>query len=129
MKTRIAGLAICSLFLLAACASRHGANSPKLDHNLITHQQIQDNHFQNAYEAVVALHPNWLQPRGPDSFSAVSRVEVYQDAAHVGGIDQLRAIAASTITYIRWYDGVSAQQRFGVGHNNGVIYVSSHPDE
>ena len=129
MATRIAATAICCLTLLSACSTNSKTTgSARPDHNVITHQQMVDNHFQNAYEAVQALHPNWLQPRGPDSFSSTSRVEVYEDATHLGGVELLRNVPVGNVAYMRWYDGIEAQQRFGIGHNNGVIYVSSHAD-
>jgi hypothetical protein len=128
MTIRTAVTAICCVSLLSGCAAKGSTGTAHPDRNVITHQQMVDNHFQNGYEAVQALHPNWLQPRGPDSFSSTARVEVYQEATHLGGVETLRNVLLSNIVYMRWYDGVAAQQRFGVGHNNGVIYVASHAD-
>ena len=128
MRMQIAVAAICGLSLLGACTTNAGSAGPHPDRNVITHQQMLDNHFQNAYEAVQALHPNWLQPRGPDSFSTTARVEVYEETTHLGCVEMLRNLPTTDIAYMRWYDGVSAQQRFGIGHNNGVIYVSAHQD-
>ena len=126
MTTR-ARLIICSLLAAAACSSHSRASSDeRRDRNLITVTDISDGHFQNAYDAVQALRPNWLTPRGTDSFSKPSQIEVYYDATHIGTVETLRTIMAPNIAYIRWYDGTQAQQRFGVGHSGGVILVSSH---
>jgi hypothetical protein len=89
---------------------------------------MREGHFLNAYDAVQALHPTWLAPRGPDSFSLTAQVEVYYDETHLGTVETLRNVLPSNIAYLRWYNGTQAQQRFGVGHSNGVIYVSSHAD-
>jgi hypothetical protein len=127
MARRI-GWALCCLVVLGACASRAGNSSESGDRNLITLAQIQDGHFQNAYDAVQALRPNWLTPRGPDSFRTPSQIEVYYDATHLGTVETLRSIVSSNVSFIRWYDGTQAQQRFGIGHSSGVIFVSSRAD-
>jgi hypothetical protein len=89
---------------------------------------MREGHFQNAYEAVQALHPNWLAPRGPDSFNSAAQVEVYYGRVHLGTVETLRAVLPADIAYIRWYNGTQAQQQFGVGHSSGVIYISSLSD-
>lgn len=127
MARRI-GWALCLLVALGACASKTGSSSEKGDRDLITAAQILDGHFQNAYDAVQALRPNWLTPRGPDSFSTPSKIEVYYDATHLGAVETLRSIVSSNVGFIRWYDGTQAQQRFGIGHSSGVIFVSSRSD-
>ena len=120
---------LCLLLALGACSSRAGSSSAtRRDTNLITFDQIQDGHFQNAYDAVQALRPNWLVPRGPDSFNTPTKIEVYYDATHLGAVETLRTITSSNIAFIRWYDGTQAQQRYGIGHGSGVIYVSSRTD-
>ncbi len=76
-----------------------------------------------------ALRSNWLRPKGPDSFSSPTRVQVYIDDNQLGGVETLRGIATSQIlAYIRYYDGVAASGRWGLGHGQGVIYVSTNPD-
>ena len=125
---RITTSALGLLVLLSACASGHRTSETRADRNLITATQIRDGHFQNAYDAVEALRPNWLSPRGPDSFNTPSQIEVYYDATHLGAVGTLRNIEATTIEFIRWYDGTQAQQRFGIGHSAGVIFVSSRSD-
>jgi hypothetical protein len=43
-------------------------------------------------------------------------------------VETLRSIVSSNVSFIRWYDGTQAQQRFGIGHSSGVIFVSSRAD-
>ena len=122
-------LVLCSLVALGACSSHARTSSgDRPDRNLITANDIRDGHFVNAYDAVEALRPNWLTPRGTDSFAKPSQIEVYYDATHLGTVETLRTIVAANIVYIRWYDGTQAQQRFGIGHSAGVIQISSHSD-
>jgi hypothetical protein len=86
---------------------------------------MDERNFHTAYEAVEALHSNWLSPRGTDSFTNPSEVQVIYDNAHMGGVQALRNISTMSISFIRWYDGLEATQRWGVGHNSGVIFVST----
>jgi hypothetical protein len=112
----------------AGCAGRNGAKTGDgRDHGMLTKDQIVENHFNTAYDAVEALRSNWLRTRGTDSFQTPSEVLVYLDNTRLGGTDTLREIAANTIYYMRFFDGVTATGRWGVGHAAGVIYVSTHP--
>lgn len=112
----------------SGCAVLGGAKTGDArDHGMLTKEQIAENHFNTAYDAVEALRSNWLRARGPDSFQTPSEVLVYLDNTRLGGTDTLREIAANTIYYMRWFDGVAATGRWGVGHAAGVIYVSTHP--
>ena len=127
-----AALAAGTVALGAACAGRSKAdpaagqpraNSSNL--NVITQEQMVAQHFKNAYEAVQALHPNWLTTRGTDSFRSPSQVWVYLDDAKLGGVDQLSTIAPSTVGTIRHFNGVDASARWGLDHGAGVIQVLS----
>jgi len=112
----------------AACSGNTSTGTSRPDRYVITKAQMEEHHFQTAYEAVEALHSNWLQERGTDSFSSPTRVQVILDNANMGGVDALRSMSTMSIAYIRWYDGNAARQRWGVGHSQGVIFVSSHAD-
>ncbi|GAC1466639.1 MAG: hypothetical protein PVSMB1_15900 [Gemmatimonadaceae bacterium] len=82
-------------------------------------------HYQTALEAVEALHPRWLTPRGPDSFRTPSEVWVYMDNVRLGDISTLKAIHPSTVKLIRRFDANAATARWGVGHAAGVIQIES----
>jgi hypothetical protein len=114
--------------ITASCAlHRTAADGSKADRSIITQRQLVENHFLTAYDAVEALRSNWLQTRGTDSFAAPSEVRVYLDNTLLGGTSTLRDIAASTVSFIRYFDGISATGRWGLGHGAGVIFVSQHP--
>jgi hypothetical protein len=119
-------VALAAAVLVGACASRLKTGEVR-DHGTLTKEQIAESHFSTAYDAVEALRSNWLKARGTDSFQTPSEVLVYLDNTRLGGTDRLREIAANTIVYMRFYDGVSATGRWGIGHAAGVIYVSTHP--
>jgi hypothetical protein len=121
---RIAVLA--ASVVVGGCASRLKTGEVR-DHGTLTKEQIAEAHFNTAYDAVEALRSNWLNTRGTDSFRTPSEVMVYLDNTKLGGTETLREIAANTIVYMRFYDGVTATGRWGIGHGAGVIYVSTHP--
>jgi hypothetical protein len=131
VPVRSASRQLIPLLLLAlapSCALHHaGPDGERTNRGVITQQQMVENHFLTAYDAVESLRSNWLQTRGTDSFSAPSEVRVYLDNTFLGGITTLRDITASTVSYIRYYDGISATGRWGLGHGAGVIFVSQHP--
>ena len=112
--------------VLCGCASRLKTGEAR-DHGTLTKEQIAESHFNTAYDAVEALRSNWLNARGTDSFRTPSEVLVYLDNTKLGGTETLREIAANTIVYMRFYDGIAATGRWGIGHGAGVIYVSTHP--
>jgi hypothetical protein len=109
---------------LTVCSHNRGG-MPRQNLDIITREQIAENHFINAYDAVRAMRSNWLEAHGTDSFKTPSEVIVYRDNVKLGGVEELRAMLATTIAYIRHYNGVDATSRWGVGHAAGVIQVSS----
>jgi hypothetical protein len=118
------------LALAAACAGKAattGTSRPRANRDEISLETIKDRHFMNAWEAVEALHANWLQVRGTDSQNSPTPVWVYVDNVKYGGVDRLRELPATNIAYIRHYDGVAATSRWGIGHGQGVIQISTQP--
>lgn len=120
---------ILSLLLVVGCASsRAGGGSGGGDRNVLTPEQLRSTGAQDAFGAVQALRANWLQARGPDSFSSPSEVLVYVDDVRLGGVDNLRSITLPQIGYIQYYDGRAAAGRWGLDHGQGVIFVSTRTD-
>ncbi|MBV9880105.1 MAG: hypothetical protein JO180_06385 [Gemmatirosa sp.] len=120
--------AVLALVLGTACAPhRTGASASGRNRDEISLAELREHHFTDAYAAVEALHSNWLQTRGTDSFASPGQVLVYMDDSRIGGVESLRNIATNTISFIRHYDGLAATARWGLDHGNGVIYVSSRP--
>ena len=105
---------------------------PRGDSDVITLEEMQQNRFLNAYDAVVALHSNWLIVK-PKTFWTTTggqqpQVIVYLDENRMpNGVDELRGIEVQRIQYIRHYDPLAATQRWGVGHTEGAIQVSTQP--
>lgn len=116
--------------LVAACASTGSSNGSQAPERnaIITQEQLNQGGFANVYDAVQALHGNWLRARGADSFGQSGQVQVYMDGTRVGGVENLRSIRTVEVAYVRFYDGITAGMRWGLGHQHGVIYVSSRPE-
>jgi len=114
--------------LAAACAARAPANrAPALSHEVLASEDIQGKGFSTVLEAIQSLRAHWLEKRGTDSFYAPSEIRVYLDNNLVGGLDALTTIPLMSVVYIRHYDAVTATARWGVGHSQGVIFISTHP--
>ena len=127
MKIRDCFAFLLSLTMATACAHSIRQQSPHRNFERITRDELLDNHFQSAYDAVSALHSNWLAARGPDSFVMPSKVWVYLDDIRVGGVEALSGITTSPVAFIQHYSGLEATSRWGIGHSAGVIYVATHP--
>jgi len=112
------------LIIVAACASGRAGSAPA-DLNMLSGTQIA--HFENALQAVRTMRSQWLHGRAPgDLDTAGGDVRVLRDGIEVGGVDALQSMPIEGIAYIRFYNGIQASQRWGLGHANGVIFVASH---
>lgn len=54
-----------------------------------------------------------------------SEIAVYVDGNRAGGVDELRQLPASLVVSIEYLDGPSASIRFGTGHAQGAIVVTT----
>ncbi len=118
-----------ALVLLAsapACWKAPAAQTAPASYEVLTKDQIDNQGFTTAMDAVQNLRANWLHERGTNSFYTPDSIKVYLDDTRLGGIDQLSSIPIADIVYIRHIDGIAATARWGVDHGAGVIYVSTH---
>ena len=114
------------LIVPAACvaSSSSGAGSTPQDRNMLSREQII--RYSNAYDAVQTMRRQWLRGRAPaDLDTPGGIVDVYRDGHELGGVNELRSMSTDGIDYIRFYNGIQASGRWGLGHENGVIFVSS----
>jgi hypothetical protein len=112
--------------LLIASLGCHTRKIAPVNIERLTQKEMLDGHFTNVYDAVAALRPGWLVVRGTDSFGHPSQIWVYFNGTRLGGVDELRNVTVNSIAWARHYDGVTATQRWGVGHSAGVIFLSSY---
>ncbi len=128
MRSILRRSAIAALVALASACASNRAGTPRPRTDMLTQQEMLDNHFVTVYDAVVALRSNWLNVR-PNTLTATQEdVVIYYDANRLGSPSELRNINVRDIVSVQHLDAVSATQRYGVGHSQGVIVVSSHPD-
>ena len=94
---------------------------------MITREEIDTQHWANAYDLVATLRPSWLNERGPDSFSTPPELQVHFNGARVGGINTLRQMVLTEIVYLEYFNPVAATARWGLGYGHGAIELSTRP--
>jgi len=119
---RLRFVAIVALLLATACGGGGAkpAGTAPTDRETLRPEEWGTRNFYSAYDAVAALRPMWLNKRGPDGV-----IQVYVDENHVGGIEMLRSVRISSISMIKHLDGIQAPARYGIGHEQGAILVST----
>lgn len=114
-----------SSFLIVSLAC-HVSQIAPVDAEQLSKEEMLKEHFTNVYDAVASLRSAWLTVRGTDSFRQTSQIWVYYDGNRLGGVDEMRAVIVSSVASVRYYNGVDATTRWGVGHSAGVIQILSH---
>jgi len=128
ISIRTLAFAVLAGGVLMAC-SGNSPSGTRGEYNVIRKAEMVERGYLNAYDAVAGLRGNWLVTKGTDSFVAPGKVLVYIDNSRLGGVETLRDLSVASIVYIRWIDGVTASARWGLDHQHGVIFVSSHERE
>lgn len=112
----------------AGCRTASSGEARRVDRSVITREQMIKGAYVTVFDAVAALHSNWLRPRGPDSFVLPTIVWVYIDGTRAGGVEVLHNIQPKLVNAVRFYDGPTATGRWGVDNGAGVIHVSTWSD-
>jgi hypothetical protein len=86
----------------------------------LSEEEIRAAQLANAYDVIGRLRPHWLRTRGQPG-----AIRVYYNLSPVGGITALRQISTTGLTSIQFLNGPDALIRFGRGHEEGAILVSS----
>lgn len=120
--TRLLGIAL--LLACTACGRNSSLGRPR-EPDRILRYEIEAGSYSTAYDAVQAIHPNWLRPRNADNGRVVSQIQVYVDGTKYGGLSWLKNVRASSVGSIERIDGRTATTRWGGGHSEGVLYVTS----
>lgn len=117
------------LVATGACAAHRQARLQATpSHAVLTSADLNGKGFSTVLQAIQSLRGNWLEKHGTNSFRTPSEIRVVLDGTELGGLDQLGTVPLASVVYIRHYDGVTATARWGVGHSEGVIYISTHPN-
>ena len=99
-------------------AARHLLLNPH--RNLITRVELSQRRFPSVFAAVEALRTHWLALHGPSG-----QVQVYLDGQYLGGVQTLFTIPVVNVESIRHLDGIEAAARYGGGHDQGAILVTT----
>jgi hypothetical protein len=113
--------------LLTACATRGVRQAPqsasiRADRNVLTESQIAHSQATTAYEAIERLQPMFLLSK-IDLEGRAAR-QVYLNGVALGGLDELRAIPASSLREIRFVRSIDAPA-FGTAQFGGMILLVS----
>lgn len=136
-RTLFIGIAFFVVVGLQACASAPSAGEGR-NPNLITQAEIAGHDLTSAYQIVQRLRPQWLRNRGVSSFTGVvadprsgaivpaaPTTQVYLDGTRLGTLEDLHGISAMLVLQMERLGGIEATQRFGTGHEDGVILVTT----
>ncbi|MEK6689483.1 MAG: hypothetical protein AABZ01_13620 [Gemmatimonadota bacterium] len=120
-------LALSLVGMVIAAASPAEAQKPKRNPDVITAEEIAARtDIQTAYDAVRRLRGGMLRTRpGGSVLRGSDPIWVYVDNIKAGDLDALENILASRVYEIRKFSASDATTRFGTGHTNGVILVTT----
>jgi hypothetical protein len=98
------------------------STSDAADREVVTEVEIANSHSTTAYEAIERLRPRFLLSQ-VDLGPTAAR-QVYLNRIALGGVNELRAILASSVREIRFVRSIDSPA-FGTGHSGAVILVVS----
>ena len=120
--------------LTAACAPGSFDTSASMasatsQHALLTADEIRRTRFTNAYDAVRYLRPLFLATRGPTSISdpPPDDIVVIVNGQQQGGLEELRAVPANGILWIRRLSAAEVYVKLGRPAPSGGIEVRMVP--
>jgi hypothetical protein len=130
MKVACSLVALVVLGMLPAAVGAQQKDRPaRRDRNLITDQEIEQNRTRadNAYDLISALRPQWLRTRGNTTLvpGVDDGVALYVDGTRRGSVEELRSVPVEHLTELRYVSAGDATTRYGTGHAQGAIEVST----
>ena len=117
-------LALLAALTLTACGTGQ-PGSPRPNPNQITRVEIDEAGPSDLYTLVQNLRPIWLRERGATSLTDEIGVVVYMDGTRMGDTESLRGLHSSNAETMQFYNDQRATARFGLGHVNGAILVTT----
>jgi hypothetical protein len=100
--------------------------APPRNPDALTRFEIQARpELRSALDAVRTLRPAFLRTRPTGSIQNQAPIVVYVDGVRRGGPETLAGIPAPVVGEIRYLKGNDATTRFGMGHENGAILVTT----
>lgn len=110
----------------AAPAAATGATSRRQG-NVITSEEIAKSSGSTALDVVRQLRSQWLITRGVAGANdpGAGGIMVYVDGVRRGGLESLEQIGVEQLGQIRFLDANNATTRYGTGHPNGAIEITT----
>jgi len=129
IRTSLLPAMLTAVLVLTACGARNQSPSAAGGRGAddLTKEDLAD--YSTVMEAVQALRPIWLHERTPLLLSprsgteSASPVWIYWDGTRLGDPSYLNRITTSEISRVVHYDARTASLRWGMNHENGVIYL------
>lgn len=100
------------------------------DPDIILREEILDSNARSAYDLVRSVRPQWLQTRGITTVRQLAGedgIQVYMDNARMGNVAAMRSVTLGSVEYLQFFTAPEATQRWGGGHLNGAILISTRP--
>jgi hypothetical protein len=123
MRGRVSQV-VALLFLTACLNTQQRPATSGID--VVGEDQIENMRAVTAYDVVARVHGEYLHSRGRqtlDPKAPVIPAHVYVDDTFYGDISTLKAIPASQLAEVRFYQAYEAQYKFGSGHMGGVVQL------
>jgi hypothetical protein len=130
IRVRLLATIVTAALVLTACGAlkpRASAEADRRTSDDLTEVELRE--YSTVMEAVQARRAGWLRVRTPLVLSPRSGTEpaspvwVYWDGTRLGDPSYLTRISTSEVSRVMHYDARAASVRWGVGHENGVIYL------
>lgn len=116
------------LFLLAAisvAAPADAQQAQRRDSRRLTNAELVQANISDTFDAVRALRPHWLNPRGQSSMRGQTSIKLFVDGVPRGSVEALRSLPIHNIAQIQYYNSSEATQRWGTDHAAGALVVKT----
>jgi hypothetical protein len=117
--------------LAAGCAASR-TETPSMDPDVITFDQIARSRVGNVYDVISTLRPRMFTAHGAPMTRGQQRptgrqapVVVYLDNVKVASVEELKGLLKGDVREIRYLSPRVATDRWGPNHAGGVIYVTT----
>jgi len=127
-KTQLILLFMLASFVFVSCSSGDASTRSGGQRVVWTAKQIANTGVISAYQAIAQLRPNFLRSAWEEPYVLIqpttSTIIVYVDGMRQSDVSHLRNMAANNIQQIEYLDSKAGVERYGMGHDGGVINVT-----
>jgi hypothetical protein len=133
MQNRTARRTLAVLFLSVACASgapsETSTASVPSNRAMITEAEIPTTGTETAFDLIRRLRPEYLRIKPAQTYTGVRSPEappptVVQNGQRFGNPEDLKAISASSLSMVRYYNIEEGKRKFGMQYGGGVIEIA-----